>query len=311
MERLQKVMADAGIASRRHCEEIILEGRVMVNGKVVDELPCMVDKSQDRIVVDERRIRFDKKVYYLLNKPTKVICTNYDPSNRRRTVDLLPGVKERVYPVGRLDADSQGLVLMTNDGELANELTHPKYGVPKTYVVEVATSISPVDIDKLKNGFHISRGGRASMDKVRVLKRERKYSLLEITLREGRNRQIRKMLARLGHKVRKLTRVTFGPLVLKGVGTGNFRPLLPKEVTALKKSVARYKALAKEEASTAPVKRKVKISSGSNANIVAPSRPSSSKFSRTGSKTTVGKKVYKKAVKKKTSKTQPGRNKGR
>ena len=248
MERLQKIMADAGIASRRHCEEIILEGRVTVNGKVVTELPCMVDKTKDRIIIDERRIRFDKKVYYLLNKPTKVICTNYDPSNRRRTVDLLPGVRERVYPVGRLDADSQGLVIMTNDGELANELTHPKYGVPKKYIVEVSTSITPADVERLQRGFHISHGGRASMDKVKVIRKERMYSLLEITLREGRNRQIRKMLARLGHKVKRLNRVSFGPLDIKGVGTGNYRPLLPAEVTALKKSVARYKAMAKKDA---------------------------------------------------------------
>ena len=294
MERLQKVMADAGIASRRHCEEIILEGRVMVNGKVVTEIPFMVDKSKDRIVVDERRIRFEHKVYYVLNKPTKVICTNYDPSNRRRAVDLLPGVKERVYPVGRLDADSQGLVLMTNDGELANELTHPKYGVPKKYVVEVATCISPADIERLIRGFHITRGGRASMDKVKVIRKERKYSLLEITLREGRNRQIRKMLARLGHKVRRLTRVSFGPIELKGVGTGNYRPLFPSEVTALKKSVARYKALAKTDSLAKPIpkKRSTATKDSSEENSIAVPRKSPKQLK---------KQVTKKKVKKETN----------
>ncbi len=292
MERLQKVMADAGIASRRHCEEIILEGRVMVNGKVVTDLPFMVDKTKDRIVVDERRIRFDHKVYYLLNKPTKVICTNYDPSNRRRTVDLLPGVRERVYPVGRLDADSQGLVLMTNDGDLANELTHPKYGVPKKYIVEVATCIEPSDIEKLIRGFHISHSGRASMDKVKVLKRERKYSLLEITLREGRNRQIRKMLARLGHKVRKLTRVSFGPLELKGVGVGNYRPLLPVEVTSLKKSIAKYKAMAKTDSQAKPKPR----------TRLKASEESSGPRPQAVAKKTIKKKVNKKIIKAKVKK---------
>ncbi len=244
MERLQKVMAEAGIDSRRHCEEIIAEGRVTVNGVVVTELPCMVDKYKDRIIVDERRIRFDKKVYYLLHKPKKVICTNHDPDNRRRTVDLLPGVKERVYSVGRLDADSQGLVLMTNDGELANELTHPRYGVPKTYIAEIDACIDGNDIERLKRGFFISRDGIASMDSVKVIKRERKYSLIEITLREGRNRQIRRMLQKLGYEVKKLTRVAFGPLTLRGCGIGKHRELKPQEVEELKKSVEKYKAVA-------------------------------------------------------------------
>jgi len=235
LERLQKIMADAGVDSRRHCEEMIREGLVKVNGVVVKKLPVMVEPGHDVIVVSGKKLKVEPKVYILLNKPKKVVCTNYDPADRRKTIDLLPGVKQRVYPVGRLDADSQGLVIMTNDGELANQLTHPRYGVPKTYVAEIARRIESKDIEKLKRGFFIARKGRASMDRIEILRRGRDRSLLEITLREGRNRQIRRMLARLGYSVRQLTRVKFGNLTLRGVGIGNYRFLTGREVNALRK----------------------------------------------------------------------------
>ncbi len=297
MERIQKVMAEAGVASRRTCEEMIAEGRVTVNGKLVTELPFMVDKFKDRIIVDERKLRFEKKVYYLLNKPKKVICTNHDPDNRRRTIDLMKDVRERVYPVGRLDADSQGLVIMTNDGELANELTHPRYGVPKTYIAEIATNISHDDVERLKRGFFISRGGRASMDSVKVLKRDRRHSLLEITLREGRNRQIRRMLLRLGHEVTRLTRVTFGPLNLRGCGVGKHRQLKPFEIEELKKSVEKYKAKAKADSKkkvklpplkpkTEPVKTEEKKKVTKTAKVVKPEPVKTTRKSMYGSKTT-------------------------
>lgn len=290
MERLQKVMAEAGIASRRTCEEIIADGRVTVNGKVVVKLPCMVDKFKDRIIVDERKLRFEKKVYYLLNKPKKVICTNHDPDNRRRTIDLLKDVKERVYPVGRLDSDSQGLVVMTNDGDLANELTHPRYGVPKTYIAEISADIDSSDIDKLKRGFFISRGGRASMDSVKVLKRDRKHSLLEITLREGRNRQIRRMLLRLGYNVTKLTRVTFGPLTLRGCGIGKHRELKPVEVEELKKSVEIYKKIAKADAAKKPkiVKSKTAKPATESETVVKPVKKTVEPVVRVAKRTVYG-----------------------
>ncbi len=299
MERLQKVMAEAGVASRRHCEEIIAEGRVTVNGKLIEKLPCLVDKFKDRIIVDERKLRFDKKVYYLLNKPKRVICTNHDPDNRRRTVDLLNDVKERVYPVGRLDADSQGLVIMTNDGELANELTHPRYGVPKTYIAEIATCIEAEDVEKLKRGFFISKGGKACMDKVRVLKKDRKFSLLEITLREGRNRQIRRMLQRLGHNVKRLTRVSFGPLSIKGCGVGKHRMLKPQEVELLKESVEKYKAIAKEDAKKKPRKvvRKQTVSTAEETPVQKPVVKKVKKVKKvSASSGKVVKKTQKKAV---------------
>jgi len=227
-------MAEAGIGSRRHCEDIIREGLVKVNGTVVLKLPVLVDPKQDRIVVDGRRLKFEQKVYYLLNKPKKVVCTNSDPQGRTRAIDLLKGVKERVYPVGRLDADSKGLVIMTNDGELANHLTHPKYGVAKTYIAEVAGAVSGEDIEKLQKGMYLPQG-KASVSRVKILRRGPKQSLLEITLQEGRNRQIKVMLRRLGHSVKQLTRVKIGRLILKGLGVGKYRALTTVEVKALQR----------------------------------------------------------------------------
>lgn len=239
-ERLQKVMAEAGIASRRHCEQMIRDGLVKVNGEFVTEFPILVDPQCDRIIVSGRRLRFEPKVYFLLNKPKSVVCTNSDPQGRRRAIDLLVGVKERVYPVGRLDTDSKGLLILTNDGELANLLTHPRYGVVKTYVAEIDGRIEGESISKLKKGMYFAEG-RATAEDVRILRRGPKRSLLEITLREGRNRQIRRMLLRLGHPVRQLTRVRIGRLTLRGLGTGKSRPLTHAEVKSLRRSVQEAK----------------------------------------------------------------------
>jgi 23S rRNA pseudouridine2605 synthase len=235
-DRLQKVMADAGIASRRHCEEMIRDGLVKVNGQVMTKLPVIVDPQQDRITVSGRQLRFEPKVYFLQNKPKNIVCTNYDPQGRPRAIDLLRGVKERVYPVGRLDADSKGLLILTNDGELANLLTHPRYGVVKTYVAEIEGKITGEDLAKLMKGMYLPQG-RASAEAVKILRRGPKRSLLEITLREGRNRQIRRMLVRLGHPVRQLTRIRIGRLTLRGLGPGKCRPLTDAEVKSLCRSV--------------------------------------------------------------------------
>lgn len=235
-ERLQKVMADAGIASRRRCEGMIREGLVTVNRKLVDELPAFVDKKKDRIVVDGKRLKFEQKVYLLLHKPKKVVCTNSDPEGRVRAIDLLRGVKERVYPVGRLDADSKGLLILTNDGDLANALTHPRYGVPKVYTVEVKGTVRGETLDKLRRGVWLGRD-KAKIEQVKILKRGPKMSMLEINLREGRNRQIRRMLARVGHPVIQLTRHKIGRLSIRGLGPKKFRPLTPAEVKSLWKLV--------------------------------------------------------------------------
>jgi len=237
MERLQKVMAEAAVASRRHCEELIRQGKVKVNGAVVRKLPVLVDPQHDSIVVSGRKLRIEPRVYFLLHKPKKIVCTNFDPQQRRRAIDLLRGVKQRVFPVGRLDTDSTGLLILTNDGELTNKLTHPRYEVSKTYVALISGTVSSADIAKLKKSrYH--RQGRASLAQVKVLKRGPKQSLLEITLREGRNLQIRQMLSQLGHPVRELMRVRIGPLTLRGLGPGKYRPLTPTEVKALRKLAA-------------------------------------------------------------------------
>jgi len=249
------VMAEAGIASRRHCEEMIREGLVTVNGSQVTTLPVLVDPQQDRIIVAGRRLRFEPKVYFLQNKPKNVVCTNYDPQGRRRAVDLLPEVKERVYPVGRLDADSKGLLILTNDGELANLLTHPRYGVVKTYVVEISGRITGESLSKLKQGMYFEEG-RASAKEVKILRRGPKHSLLEISLREGRNRQIRRMLVRLGHPVRQLTRVRIGRLTLRGLGSGKYRPLTDAEVNSLRRSV---QAAKNTERKTGPGQKKTTV----------------------------------------------------
>jgi 23S rRNA pseudouridine2605 synthase len=199
-QRLQKVLAAAGVDSRRNCEELILEGAVRVNGKVVDTVPAFVDAEKDVITVNGRRIRAARKVYFLLNKPKGVICTNSDPQGRMRAIDLFR-MDGRVFCVGRLDADTTGLIIITNDSELTNKLTHPRYELPKTYVVGVDGQISGDAAEKLKKGVWLAEG-KARHAAVKILKRNYNESLIEITLRQGLNRQIRGMLLAAGLRVR-------------------------------------------------------------------------------------------------------------
>lgn len=234
-QRLQKVLAAAGWGSRRACEDIIRDGRVTINGRVRNRLPVLVDPSRDEVRVDNQAVRSQRLVYFLVNKPKGVVCTNSDPSGRVRAVDLLGRIKERVYPVGRLDASSTGLLLMTNDGELAEHLMHPRYGIERTYIADVRGWIGPPTIEKLKKGIWMS-GGRTQPARVKILHRGRQESQLEITLREGRNREVRRMLAALGHRVVKLKRIRLGPLQIRGLGVGKVRALSPQEVRALKRT---------------------------------------------------------------------------
>lgn len=232
-ERLQKVMAAAGVASRRECEELILAGVVRVNGKVVDELPAFADPQSDAIVVDGRRLRSVEKVYFLLNKPRGVICTNRDPQGRRKAIDLVPSA-DRVFCIGRLDADTTGMIVLTNDSELANQLTHPKYKVPKTYLAKVKGRADAPLVEKLKKGIWLAEGktGKAS---VKVLKAGRDESLVEITISQGLNRQVRRMLARVGIPVKALKRIGIGALPLGKLGSGKYRLLSGAEVAMLKR----------------------------------------------------------------------------
>lgn len=235
-QRLQKVLAAAGVDSRRKCEELILEGTVRVNRKVVDKLPAFVDPEKDVITVNGKKIRAAQKVYFLLNKPKGVICTNRDPQGRKKAIDLVH-TGERIFCVGRLDADTTGLIILTNDSKLANRLTHPRYGMAKTYVVRVKAKIAADQIEKLKRGIWLAEGktGRAS---VKILKRGHKESSIEITIWQGLNRQVRRMLAKVGLPVRALTRTRIGRLNARGLGVGKFRALTKAEVAYLKKTAA-------------------------------------------------------------------------
>ena len=235
-QRLQKVLAAAGVDSRRKCEELILDGAVRINRKLVDKLPAFVDPEKDIITVNGRKIRAAQKVYFLLNKPKGVICTNRDPQGRKKAIDLVR-TAERIFCAGRLDVDTTGLIILTNDSKLANRLTHPKYGLAKTYVVRVKGELVGEQIEKLKKGIWLAEGktGRAS---VKILRRGHKESLVEVTIRQGLNRQVRRMLAKVGLPVRTLTRTRIGKLTTRGLGVGKFRALTKAEVNYLNKAAA-------------------------------------------------------------------------
>lgn len=283
--RLQKAMAAGGVAARRDCEQIIQEGRVTVNGKLVADLPAWVDPAQDAIEVDgvlinpqssfakaKRRdaapdasetsamlsqgqplkaspeLPWSKRTYIMLNKPRRVISTTDDPEGRTHVLDLVnANFQARLFPVGRLDADSSGLILLTDDGELANRLTHPRYGVTKQYRVSVRGRVKDKDIDALRDGLYLAAkkgdgsAKRASVDDIKILQREKDRkrgdrTTLLMTLSEGQNREIRRLMARLGHKVRRLKRVAIGPLQLKGLSSGEWRTLRRGEVQMLYKA---------------------------------------------------------------------------
>ncbi|MHC4149969.1 MAG: pseudouridine synthase [Planctomycetota bacterium] len=235
-ERLQKVLAGAGVGSRRKCEELILSGVVRVNGAVVESLPAFVDAERDVVSVDGRRVRAERKVYFLLNKPKGVICTSGDAGGRRRAIDIVAS-GERIFCVGRLDVDTSGTIVLTNDSELANLLAHPRYGLSKTYVVGVRGRVSGETVEKLKKGIWLSEG-KTRRSSVKILKRRHTESLLEITIRQGLNRQVRRMLAKVGHKVVSLKRTQIGKLSVRGLGTGKYRRLSESEIAYLRKATA-------------------------------------------------------------------------
>ena len=230
------MLAAAGVDSRRKCEELILDGAVRVNRKVVDSLPAFVDPQEDIITVHGRKIRAANKVYFLLNKPKGVICTNFDPQGRKKAIDII-NCKERIFCVGRLDIDTTGLIILTNDNELTNRLTHPRYEISKTYVAQTKGNIQPAQIAKLKKGMWFAEG-KTSGAAVKILKRSNKESSLQITIRQGRNRQVRRMLAKMDLSAKSLKRTKIGRLTSRGLGTGKFRPLTKAEVEYLKKITA-------------------------------------------------------------------------
>ncbi len=255
--RLQKYLSDAGVASRRHAEDLILEGRVRVNGGVVDSLPAFVTPGEDEVRVDGHRVRPQRLEYFIVHKPKGVLCTNSDPAGRLRAVDLLPKLPVRLFAVGRLDEESTGLLLMTNDGELAQLISHPRYGVPKTYRAEVKGRV-PDDVpERLRKGVYLSEG-RARANNAEIVHTSDERSVLMLTLRESRNRQARRMLARLGYPVRTLKRVQIGPISLRGLPNGAARRLSLDEIEALREAVAAAEQEARVNPASLAVKREAR-----------------------------------------------------
>ncbi|HHY70599.1 MAG TPA: rRNA pseudouridine synthase [Thermoanaerobacterales bacterium] len=228
--RLQKYLSRAGVASRRKSEDLILQGRVKVNGKVVNKLGAKVDPDEDRIEVDGK-IRQIKKhyIYIIMNKPKGILTTVKDQFGRPTVIDLLKGVNERVFPVGRLDKDTEGLLLLTNDGEVTYKLTHPKYEIAKAYVAQIRGVVSNEDIKTLEQGV-ILEDGITSPAKVKILKNLHDSTIIEIKIHEGRNRQIRRMCYAICHPVIYLQRTRIGKLSLKDLKIGKWRYLNPKEI---------------------------------------------------------------------------------
>jgi 23S rRNA pseudouridine2605 synthase len=237
VERLQKIISAAGVTSRRKAEQLITSGLVSVNGQVVTELGSKADLEHDHIRVNGKLLHAaERHVYLLMNKPKGYVTTLSDPEKRPTVSQLLHGVGARVYPVGRLDYASEGLLLLTNDGELANQMMKAASHVPKTYMVKVAGTPAPAGLAKLRSGMSIraEKGGRVrtAAAKVQVI-REGNNPWYEVTLIEGKNRQIRRMFEEIGHHVEKIKRVRYGPLELD-VPPGKFRRLTPQEVTRLR-----------------------------------------------------------------------------
>ena len=234
--RLQKFLAQAGFGSRRGCEKIVLSGRVTVDGERVDELGITVNPATQKICLDDTPVRLERKRYFLLNKPAGYLCTHRDPEGRPLAVDLVPTDRERLFTVGRLDENSRGLLLVTNDGDLANRLAHPRYQVERRYEVQVAGRPTAETLASLMDGLYFSDGHF----RIRGFRRQRvlkNSTYLEVVLTEGRNREIRRLFARVGHKVLNLTRIGFGPLSLGRIKEGDFRELKESELAALRELV--------------------------------------------------------------------------
>lgn len=235
MERLQKVLAQAGLASRRKAEEMIRSGQVQVNGQVVTELGTKVDPEQDRIVVNGRPIFLERKVYYLFHKPRGVITSVSDPYGRKVVLDYFTDIKERIYPVGRLDRDTTGLLLLTNDGPLVHQLLHPSYELEKVYLATVKGIPTEEKLRRLAQGVPLTDGLTAPAKVERLVEdRKKNETTIRISIHEGRNRQVRRMFKYIGHPVLKLHRERFAGLTLGDLKPGERRPLTVEEVKRLK-----------------------------------------------------------------------------
>ncbi len=238
MDRLQKILSQAGVASRRAGEQLMLDGRVTVNGLTIRELGAKADPARDDIRVDGRRVRIaERHRYVLLHKPRGYVTTRSDPQRRPTVVDLLAGIRDYVYPVGRLDFDSEGLLLLTNDGDLAARLTHPRHAVPRVYEASVVGIPDARDVKRLAQGIVVD-GRRTQPALVRVLRAGNDDAVMEITVREGRNRQVRRMCEAIGHPVTRLARVAIGPLRDTRLKPGQWRELTAAELRRLQAAPA-------------------------------------------------------------------------
>lgn len=230
--RINKFLATCGVASRRACDQIILEGRVKINGRICD-IGADVNEIIDNVTVDGKKVNLAKKFeYYIMNKPKGYITSVKDDKDRKTVMDLLPKNIGRVFPVGRLDYDTEGLLILTSDGELANRLTHPRNEVPKTYLVKTEGPISDEAIVKLRNGVYID-GIKTKKCNVKVIESNKDYTKLHVSITEGRNRQIRKMFESVGKNIDFLKRIKIGELTLRGLNRGEVRKLSAQEIDYL------------------------------------------------------------------------------
>ncbi|MDQ3033622.1 MAG: rRNA pseudouridine synthase [Myxococcota bacterium] len=272
-ERLQKILAHAGIASRRAAEGLIAAGNVRVNGVIVSELGASADPRKDKIEVDGKRIVLEKPVYYVLHKPRGMVSTLSDPEGRPHLGEVLRRMESRVYPVGRLDFHTSGVLLVTNDGELTEALLHPRKDVPKIYVAKLRGFVTVDDLDKLRNGVVLDDGVKTKKAEVFVLREEERNTWVQITLHEGKNRQIHRMGEAIGHPVLRLARVSFAGITAEGLRPGDWRELDARELEKLKKnyitSLRRSKDLEAEQAA----KTKTKTSPRAPAKTTAKAGP--------------------------------------
>ncbi|WP_304507458.1 pseudouridine synthase [Anaerotignum sp.] len=234
-ERLQKFLAEAGVASRRKAEELIAAGKIKVNGKVITELGTKVDPQKDEVLYQDKKVskKEVEMVYIMLHKPEGYVTTAKEQFGRPGVMDLIRDVKERIFPVGRLDYDTSGLLLLTNDGDLTYKLTHPKHDVEKTYTAKLYGTPDDMDLQKFRRGVFID-GRKTKPAKIQILEKGDRQSVVEIVIHEGRNRQVRKMCEAIKHPVAQLKRVATGELKLGDLPRGKYRHLTPKEVKYLK-----------------------------------------------------------------------------
>lgn len=234
MIRLNKFLATAGIASRRRCDDFILEGRVKVNGEIVTKLGYRIDEENDRVAFDDAPVKLiTEKKYIIFNKPKGIITSTDDPYERKTVLDMIP-IKQRIYPVGRLDYDTTGLLLLTNDGPLTNKLIHPRYKIEKKYLVLLDKIVRPISLYHLRRGIELD-GKKTAPCKISEIRIIDNCSFLEVVLYEGRNRQIRRMFESVGYQVTELERISFGPLILTGLPRGSWRYLNKNEIHSLHK----------------------------------------------------------------------------